>query len=606
MIRRIRHVVGSHTTSLGQMLHLAWQAHPDGLVGLLGIELAQGLLPLATSWLTKLLFDRLATGTRTSGPTLPTDFLLVLLALTAITALGQMLTPLSSYCNFELGQRLTLVVQRSIYQKINSLVGLAPFEDPAFHDTLQLATDGATHGPTQTLQIFTTFVRSLLTLGAFLGLLLAFNPLLTLIIALAVGPQLYMQFRQGRQRFVLAAASRRQERQASYYGAILSGLPFAKEVRLLNLADYFLTRFLAISQALQQARRQQQQRELRGQLALVILGAGVVTAAFSSISLAALTGHLSIGDVTLYLNAVAAIQGALAGVVFAVTRLNESLLFYTQYTVLMTMPQPLPLAAVPCPVPPLTHGIELHDVSFRYSPEQPWVLRHVNLWIPAGSCLALVGLNGAGKTTLVKLLARLYDPTEGVILWDGVDIRDFDPSAYRERIGAIVQDFLRLDLTVQENIGLGNIHHVDDEAAVQRAARQAGVHDRILQLSQGYTTALSRWLTEGAPGVDLSGGEWQKVALARMFMREADLLMLDEPTAALDAQAEYELYQHFATLMAGRTSLLISHRFSSVRMADLIAVLENGQITEYGPHSELLRNDQSYAQLYRVQAAAYQ
>lgn len=234
------------------------------------------------------------------------------------------------------------------------------------------------------------------------------------------------------------------------------------------------------------------------------------------------------------------------------------------------------------------------------------MLRHVNLFLPAGQCLALVGVNGVGKTTLTKLLARFYDPTEGKILWDGIDLRKFDPRELRQHMAAIFQDFAHYDLTIEQNIGLGNIAQIENSDVVQQAAKKAGIHERILAFPRGYQSFLGRWLAHPDAGIDLSGGEWQKIALARMFMRDAALLILDEPTASLDAQAEYDLYAHFRELMRGRTSLLITHRFSTVRMADQIAVLEHGRITEYGTHEELLSHQGTYASLYMRQAAAYQ
>lgn len=285
--------------------------------------------------------------------------------------------------------------------------------------------------------------------------------------------------------------------------------------------------------------------------------------------------------------------------------MNEGMLFFKQYTALLNMEQPLVVTSTPRPMPPLTQGITFRDVSFRYGKEHPWALRHVDLFLPANRCLALVGLNGAGKTTLVKLLARLYDPTEGQILWDGIDLREFDPLAYRQRLGAIFQDFSRYELSVQENIGLGNLERIEERSSIQKAAIKAGIHAHIERLPQDYHSLLSRWLAEKQAGVDFSGGEWQKLALARMFVRDAEMLVLDEPTASLDAQAEYDLYCHFKELMQGHTCLLITHRFSTARMADLIAVLQDGHIREYGTHDALLACSGAYAQLYDMQAGSY-
>jgi ATP-binding cassette subfamily B protein len=297
----------------------------------------------------------------------------------------------------------------------------------------------------------------------------------------------------------------------------------------------------------------------------------------------------------------------MANISMTLARMNESVLFFRQYARLLALEEPLKISSAPRPVPPLTRGLTLRNVSFRYNEHHPWAIRNVNLFLPAHECLALVGLNGAGKTTLVKLITRLYDPTEGQILWDDIDIREFDPEAYRAHLGAIFQDFVHYDLTAQENIGLGDVSSIDDLSAIKDAAIKAGIHQRIETLPQGYESSLSRWLARRHEGVDLSGGEWQKIALARLFMRKGhELLMLDEPTAALDAQAEYELYSQFKSLMQNHTCILITHRFSTARMADRIAVLEQGTIVEYGTHAELLERQGSYAQLYQIQAASYQ
>jgi ATP-binding cassette subfamily B protein len=251
---------------------------------------------------------------------------------------------------------------------------------------------------------------------------------------------------------------------------------------------------------------------------------------------------------------------------------------------------------------PLRGGIEFRGVGFRYPGNDEWALRGVDLTIRPGEKVALVGHNGAGKTTLIKLLSRLYDPTEGCILIDGIDIRDLEPLELQQRIGVIFQDFVRYHLPVRENIGFGQINAMDDPERIAAAARKSGADAVIEDLPAGYDTMLGRWFSDGH---ELSLGQWQKIALARAFMREAEILVLDEPTASVDAQTEYEIFQHFKELTDGKMAILISHRFSTVRMADRIAVILEGRITELGTHEELLRREGTYSKLFSMQAEGY-
>ena len=591
-----------------KMVALAWQAQPMCFAGLLAVLFIQGLIPLGTAWLTKVLFDLLSQALlhRQAISSLVQDLIFLLIAQSTLITVSQFMNPVNQYLNAELGRQLSLKINTRIYQKLNSFVDLSYFEDARFHNTIELATRGAQVSTLQSLMVITNLLQGAITVASFLGVLLAFNPLLAVVVGGAVLPQLYIQLRFGGQRFGIAFSNSPKERRASYYTRVLSWVGYAKEVRLFNLGDYFLNSFVKTTREVQQAQRVQQRRELRWQLPLALLASAVTTGAFVLVIIQAFAGHLSLGDVALYTSAVTNVQGALLSIALALSQMNESAMFYRQYTKLLALPQPLAICPSVQPVPPLASGITVRDVSFRYGEQHPWVLRHIDLFLPAGQCLALVGLNGAGKTTLVKLLTRLYDPTEGQILWDGIDIRTFDPGELRQHMSTIFQDFAHYDLTAQHNIGLGNVAQIENSEVVQQAAMKAGIHNRMVELPQGYQSFLGRWLANDDSGVDLSGGEWQKIALARMFMREAELLILDEPTAALDAQAEYDLYTHFRELMRGRTSLLITHRFSTVRMADTIAVIESGQITEYGTHDELLSLGRTYANLYTMQAENYQ
>jgi ATP-binding cassette subfamily B protein len=608
MIRQWLERIPRYIQAVFDMLALAWRAQPFIFLALLLLTAMQGLLPLATAWLTKLLFDLLAVGLLdglTSG--LAYDLAIILTGQASLMVVSQMTAPANQFLSAELGRRLTVSIQTSIYQKISNFAGIAYFENPAFHDTFRLAVQGAQLGPLHSLQDVTTLFQSLITLGGFIGILVAFDPLLAAMVGLAALPQLYAQLRIGYQRFGLAFDLSPDERRVFYYGHLLSSPQAAKEIRLFNLIDYLLNGLLTTYHKIHQAQRHQELSELRWKLFLEALSTLVSSAAFVVVVLQAFAGRLSLGDVTLYTNAVRSIQSALSGIVYSLSALNEQALFFTHYQNLKALPQPVRIANPAQPVPTLVSGIEFQNVSFRYSEKHPWVLQDVSFFIPSGQCLALVGANGAGKTTLVKLLTRLYDPTKGRILWDGMDIREFDLADLRHRMGVIFQDFMQYDFTAQENIGLGDVRYIEDVPRIHRAAEKAGVHDTIKGLPQGYQTTLSRMFGGNGSGMDLSGGEWQKIAVARMFMRQdAELLILDEPTAALDAQAEYEIYDRFVFLVEGRTSLLISHRFSTVRMADAIAVLQDGHVTEYGSHEELLSHGRTYARLYKMQAERYQ
>ncbi|MFI0793620.1 ABC transporter ATP-binding protein [Micromonospora rubida] len=341
-------------------------------------------------------------------------------------------------------------------------------------------------------------------------------------------------------------------------------------------------------------------------LSATLAGAGLVWAAT-----AALSGRLSIGDVAIFVAAVAGTQGSLAGAVRNLSVIHEALLMFGHYRAVIATPPDLPVPADPRPVPPLRRGIEFRDVWFRYGDDQPWILRGVDLTIGFGTAAALVGENGAGKSTMVKLLCRLYDPTRGRVLWDGVDLREFDPASLRERMSTVFQDYTCYDLSARENIALGDLSAIDDQPRLTAAARRAGAHDAVSRLPKGYDTLLSRMFRDPDAddpkgGVLLSGGQWQRLALARAFLRDQrDLLILDEPSSGLDAEAEYEIHARLRAHRQGQTSLLISHRLGTLRDASQIAVLDGGRITELGDHQELLAAGGTYARLFALQSTGY-
>lgn len=315
---------------------------------------------------------------------------------------------------------------------------------------------------------------------------------------------------------------------------------------------------------------------------------------------AARAGRLSVGDVTIFVAAIVGVQGALASLATAFARTHQALLLFGHYTAVVEAGPDLPVPREPRTLPALRHGIELKDVWFRYSDDHPWVLRGIDLFLPYGTSLALVGLNGAGKSTLIKLLCRFYDPTRGAVLWDGVDLRDTEPAELRSRLGAVFQDYMNYDMTATENIALGDIFARPDHARIATAAARAGIAPQLAALPYGYDTLLSRIFFAGTDrddpetGVVLSGGQWQRLALARAFLRDRrDLMILDEPSSGLDAEAETEIHSSLKRHRSGRTSLLISHRLGAVREADAIAVLREGRIAELGSHDALMAAGES-------------
>ncbi|GGZ61659.1 multidrug ABC transporter permease [Streptomyces inusitatus] len=590
-----------------EALALTWRSGPLSCLSYALLAVVQGLLPAGIALLTKWLLDRIQHGGAAAGP----EPMALVAGLGALTTLYALLPALSEYARSRLQRGILLVVQDRLYGTVNGFTGMARFETPSFLDRLRLAQEAAFSAPERITTSLFAIVQQLLTVAGLIAVLFTVSPLMTLVTVAAALPILLVEVALSRERarvmFSLSARNRRQ----LFYQRMLLDLAAVKEIRLFGLGGFLLRRMNEETSLINAAEERLDRRSLLRQTPLTALGTLIAAAGLGWMIMAAVRGEFTVGDVSAFIASVAGVQGALVALLLQCTGAYHSLLLLGHFTDVTTAGPDLPVPAAPAPTAPLRSAITFEDVWFRYGGGGPWVLRGVTLTIPAGSSVALVGLNGAGKSTLVKLLCRLYDPDRGTVRWDGVDLRDMDPARLRDRISAVFQDYVEYDFSVADNIGLGDLEHREDLARIVAAAERAGAHELVSALPKGYGTLLSRIFADEdgdgtETGMTLSGGQWQRLALARAMMREGrDLLILDEPSAGLDAAAEERTHERLRAYREGATSLLISHRLGAVRRADAIVVLDGGRITESGTHAELMREGGVYAGLFTTQAAGY-
>ena len=584
----------------GRAIQLVWSTSAALSVALGLLTIITGVLPAGIAYIGSLIVDAVVGAVRAGGTdsTRVVDLVIlegVLVAAVAATQRGISLC--QSLLRAQLGQRVNVM----ILEKALTLE-LRHFEDSEFYDKLTRARREASSRPLSLIMRTFGLVQNGISLISYGVLLAHFSPWAVAVLLLAGLPAFVGEAKFSGDAFRLFRWRSPETRMQIYLETVIGREDYAKEVKLYGLGPRLLDRYRDIFRRLYAEDRALTIRRDAWGFGLGLVATVALYGAYAWIAMSAVRSAITLGQMTMYLALFRQGQAAVSAMLSAVGGMYEDNLYLsTLYEYLET--EVPPSAGVAQYGPDPEDGIRFEDVSFKYPGAEAAALEHISLHLKPGESLALVGENGSGKTTLIKLLTRLYQPTTGRILLDGQDLADWDEGALRQRVGVIFQDFARYQMLVGENVGAGDEQYFEDEPRWRAAAQKGRASEFIETLPAGYQTQLGKWFKDGR---ELSGGQWQKIALSRAFMRtRADVLVLDEPTAAMDAQAEAEVFEHFRQLATGRITILISHRFSTVRMADRIAVLDHGRMVEYGSHEELMSRAGRYAQLFTLQARGY-
>ncbi|ACY13045.1 ABC transporter ATP-binding protein [Haliangium ochraceum] len=585
----------------GRAISLVWSTNRPLTVGLALLSLINGLLPAAVAYVGKLIIDAVVQAA-TTGAVADRDQALVYVAaelvLVVLLAAGQRgIGIFQSLLRAQLGHRVNYM----ILEKALSLE-LTHFEDSEFYDKMTRARREASSRPLSLVMRTFGLIQNGISLVTYGALLLSFSGWAVGVLLVAALPAFFAETRYSGEAFRLFRWRTPETRQQMYLEAVLAREDYAKEVKLYNLGPHLLSRYDDIYQRLYAEDRSLTWRRGVWGYVLGLLSTAAFYGAYGWIALATMSGDITLGDMTMYVMVFKQGQSALSSILSAIGGLYEDNLYLSN--LFEFVEEAVPQAAgTRSEGPEPGDGVRFENVSFVYPGADKPAVENISLHIQPGSKLALVGENGSGKTTLIKLLTRMYSPSTGRILLDGLDLAEWDPDALRARIGVIFQDFARYQFIVGENIGVGEVDAVNDRERWEEAATKGLARPIIDELPEGYDTQLGRWFKGGR---ELSGGQWQKIALARAFMRKrADILVLDEPTAAMDAEAEVLIFEHFREITKDQIAVIISHRFSTVRMADHIIVLNGGRVVESGSHEALMERDGPYARLFSLQAAGY-
>jgi ATP-binding cassette subfamily B protein len=599
----IKRNVRGTAAGLPRVLVLVWRTDRKLTASLAVVTVVQAAVPATQVYLSKLLIDAVVTAVGQGGARADITPIVVLSILQLMLATASSLfSTLGNICQQLLQERVSLGVQLMVIEHASRL-DLGFFEDAKSYDMLQQAQQEASSRPVQMVSGAFGLVRTALTFISMLGLLVQLQWILALLALLAPVPAFISSSRYGWMGYNMMRRQSPTRRRMGYLSSLLTTDTYNKEIAVFTLADFFTGRFRTLANSFYDEQRRLVVRRYLAGFAWGSLTIIVSSGTYLYVAVLAVHGQVTLGDLTLYTGAATSVQSNFQNLLSGLSSMYENNLYLATLFDLLAVRPRVQRPEHPVPIRrPFQEGIEFRNVTYRYKGAEEPALRDLSFTIRPGETVAVVGRNGAGKTTLVKLIARLYDPESGQVFIDGHDVQEYDPDELRSQVGVIFQDFVTYHLSARENIGVGRLDQLEDMEAIRDAADRGGATGLIEKLPEGYEALLGRWFDQGH---QLSGGEWQKVALSRAFMRDAQILILDEPTAALDAKAEYELFAKMRELTHGRTAIFISHRFSTVRIADRILVIENGRLMEQGSHDELMALGGRYAELFALQAAAY-
>ena len=587
--------------NISLLLRLVWQATPLYLLLSLAIQGFQSLVPALMLLINKAIVDMVIANWGNANFVWRPLIILVAMRF-GVSLVRAVLNQTGLYVSQIFNDRLNLHTKFVLLDK-SARLDLAHFESPEFYDTLERAQNSGSNYPVRVIQTLTGLFGQGITLVSLLGLLLQFNIAIVPLLFFTALPSFWTSIIYSGRRFWMTRMETESGRLSNYIQRVLTNPEFAKEVRLFNLGGHLLGQWRDIRTDFNRksAAIASEYARMRG-LSGVLVNSGFYLA-YGWTLIKTIAGEISVGDFTMYTGAFSQAQQLLPAILENVARIYESNLYVSQYFDFLNLEPKVTNTTRPRAFPqPIKRGLSIQNVSFAYPGAAQPTLRNLNLEVEPGESIALVGLNGAGKTTLLKLITRLYDVSSGKIAIDGISLPEIDLGELHQNIGVLNQDFARYQLSARDNIGFGNLPERENQARIEQAALDSGADRVVDTLELGYQTRLGKMFKGG---VDLSGGQWQKIGMARAFITDAPILILDEPTAALDAIAEYELFEKFRALTAGKMTFFVSHRFSTVQLADRIVVLENSKIVEVGSHLELMSQNGLYAEMFLKQASSY-